>query len=155
MKEEEDIPGPTCHFGLKKTTSLKKKEKEALSWEPVHKGEIYCSPACGHGCKKEEYRDALELAHALVRKLGKGWKPRVWENIGWHYEARTLDEKMSVSPLVSVPGFHSFLGSGGPGGRWVGHGGTPQEAVAEALAKAKAEAHEILEIIASYERTTC
>lgn len=32
--------------------------------------------------------DAERNARNLVNKLhGKGWKPRVWENMGWHYEA--------------------------------------------------------------------
>lgn len=32
--------------------------------------------------------DAEREARNLVAKLkGKGWKPRVWENIGWHFKA--------------------------------------------------------------------
>lgn len=43
--------------------------------------------------KKAKYRRATEesctrKAAALCKKLGKGWKPRVWENLGWHWEVQ-------------------------------------------------------------------
>jgi len=31
-------------------------------------------------------KDAIEKANALKSKMtGKGWKIRVWQNLGWHY----------------------------------------------------------------------
>lgn len=34
-------------------------------------------------------REARERGAKLLKKLpGKGWKLHVWENLGWHYEAR-------------------------------------------------------------------
>lgn len=40
----------------------------------------------------ETERDAWLCADALVntlkQELGGDWKPRVWENLGWHYSAR-------------------------------------------------------------------
>jgi hypothetical protein len=58
------------------------------NWTPVLKGKTYCSPACGHGCTKSAYDQAVRDANALVKKLrGEGWKPEVWENSGWHFKA--------------------------------------------------------------------
>lgn len=56
-------------------------------WTPILDGDVYCSPACGGGCKKADFDQATESANALVAQLGIGWQPRVWENLGWHYEA--------------------------------------------------------------------
>lgn len=60
------------------------------SWTPKRRGAIYCSSACGHGCTWAAYIQAVQeasyLATVLNRK-GAGWKPRVWENLGWYYEA--------------------------------------------------------------------
>ena len=85
---------------------------KGTNWEPVLKGDIYCSPACGHGCTKAEHKEAVKKAGALAKLLGNGWKKRVWENMGWHYSASK--GKMSVSPssdgsywvsLHTVPSF--------------------------------------------------
>lgn len=55
-------------------------------WTPVKSGEIYCSPACGGKCTKGEFDKAHRAAKALCKKMDtKGWKPRVWENLGWHW----------------------------------------------------------------------
>ncbi|WP_152025762.1 hypothetical protein [Agrobacterium tumefaciens] len=51
-------------------------------------GLIYCSPACGSKCTKEAYDLAVSRAQALAEKLGEGWEPHVWENGGWHYQAK-------------------------------------------------------------------
>lgn len=58
-----------------------------LSWEPVSRGDAYCSPRCGFGCTKAGYDRAVAEASALAIRLGDGWAPSVWENAGWHYEA--------------------------------------------------------------------
>jgi hypothetical protein len=62
--------------------------KRKLSWKPVKRGSIYCSSACGRGCTSAEYDLAVKKAAALAKRMGKGWKPRVWENLGWHYMVR-------------------------------------------------------------------
>lgn len=56
-------------------------------WVPVRKGDVYCSPRCGAGCTYAQFEQASEEARALAERLGDGFKPRVWENLGWHYEA--------------------------------------------------------------------
>ena len=72
------------------------KKHKPLSWKPVRKGKFYCAPACGRACTHEEYLKAKEAAKELCALLGPNWKPRVWENLGWHYEAKARN--MTVSP---------------------------------------------------------
>ncbi len=57
-------------------------------WAPVPNGTLFCSPACGAGCTRQEYDEAVLAASQLSRRLGESWLPHVWENLGWHYEAR-------------------------------------------------------------------
>lgn len=61
--------------------------KKSQDWTPVRSGSIYCSPACGGGCTWRQYETAVIQASSLARSLGAGWKPRVHENLGWHYSA--------------------------------------------------------------------
>ena len=56
-------------------------------WTPKLAGEIFCSPACGANCTKKNFDEATESARVLASQLGYGWEPRVWENMGWHFEA--------------------------------------------------------------------
>ena len=65
-------------------------------WTPVLKGDVYCSPACGGGCKKADFDSATEKAHALANTLGDGWEPYVWENLGWHFEAKKRGATVTV-----------------------------------------------------------
>ena len=58
--------------------------KVKLSREPVLKGLTYCSPACGCGCTKAQYDEAVKRGVALQERMGEGWELRVWENFGWH-----------------------------------------------------------------------
>lgn len=55
-------------------------------WTPVKNGRIYCSPGCGAGCTHKEYERAVSKSERLQKRMGPGWKTRVWENLGWHYE---------------------------------------------------------------------
>lgn len=58
-----------------------------LSWKPVRKGDIYCSPACGHNCTYAAYQAANQLAKKIAAELGPAWRPKVHENMGWHARA--------------------------------------------------------------------
>lgn len=58
-----------------------------LSWKPRRRGSIYCAPACGSNCTRAAYEKAVEDGKKLATRLGKKWKSRVWENMGWHHEA--------------------------------------------------------------------
>lgn len=57
-------------------------------WTPILRGDTYCSPACGGGCTKSAHDKALADAAALAERLGAGWTPHVWENLGWHWDVR-------------------------------------------------------------------
>lgn len=115
--------------------------KRQLSWNPLsRRGGIYCSPACGRGCTRAEFDRATRAADALARKLGGGFRPRVWENLGWHYAAELGRTATYRRALVEVH----------PAGRqsWTVYlntdkqfvvqqtGGHPRDAVKDAVEKA-------------------
>lgn len=103
---------------------------KTLSWKARLCGGVFCAPACGRGCTKAEYDEACRRARALARVLGRGWKPRVWENLGWHYNA--VRGTLKVSP-DGGSGYIAFLGEeASPGGYWTGQGQTPRAAAQEA-----------------------
>lgn len=58
-----------------------------LSWTPIRTGKTYCAPACGGRCTHAAYVQTKRRAAVLCKKLGRGWKPEVWENLGWHFAA--------------------------------------------------------------------
>jgi len=112
----------------------------ALSWTPTGGGYIFCSPACGRGCTKAEHAAAKMAGAALCKRLGPSWTPRVWENLGWYYEAVSACGRWKVSP-VSPKHTHyiAFLGEVGCGGTWSQYGTTPEEAIAKTREHALAE----------------
>ncbi len=58
-----------------------------LSRKPRRMGTRYCSSACGRGCTIFEHKRAVLQAKKMAANLGRNWRPRVWENLGWHSEA--------------------------------------------------------------------
>ena len=79
-------------------------EGEQDPWTPVRIGSLYCSPACCGRCTWHDHERAVRDADLLVKKLrGRGWRPVVWENLGWHFQV--------VSGPVQVYGDRQ--GSGG------------------------------------------
>lgn len=102
------------------------------SWEPVRRGRFYCSPGCGARCTIFQFDHAGILANQTAMRLGKNWKPRVHENMGWF--AGVVDETgcwhVSVNELQGNISFTAFLGDGnGPGGKWAESADTPEEAI--------------------------
>lgn len=57
-------------------------------WTPVHRGNVYCSPRCGGGCTWAAHQKAVRDADALAHRIGDGWEPDVWENMGWHWRIK-------------------------------------------------------------------
>jgi hypothetical protein len=113
-------------------------KSKSLSWKPVSNGAIYCAPACGCGCTLAAYRQAHQDARELCKRLGKGWKPRVWENMGWHYCAIGADGYLKVHPNKysrKVESYTAFLATepDSDGGKWAESGDTPEEAIANML----------------------
>lgn len=80
--------------------------------------------------------EAKLTAKALRGALGKGWKARVWENLGWHCAVE--NGVLKIHPDSS--GYIVLIGEeGSEGGRWTGHGRTVRSAVRKAIAAARAE----------------
>lgn len=57
-------------------------------WTPIRNGEIFCSPACGGQCKRVDFDHVSAQAGVLAAKLGRGWMPIVWENLGWYFKVQ-------------------------------------------------------------------
>lgn len=128
-----------------------------LSWDPVHQGAEYCSPACGGKCTWAAYQEAQKNAKALALLLGKGWVPRVWENLGWHWAAQTTDGLMKVYPDTNgyrgkVYSYTAFFGEG-TGGQWATHGDDPESAVAAVFDQVQKEIERITKLSARYQLT--
>lgn len=57
-------------------------------WTPVLNGDVFCSPACGHKCKKADYDHAVEAANTLAARLGYRWEVEIWENGDWFHSVK-------------------------------------------------------------------
>lgn len=103
----------------------------ARSWTPVRQGRRYCSPACGGGCTHAEYVRATHAAEAMVRRLGTAWRPRVWENLGWHWQVHLEMVRGGRVELRAGPGPREYRVMAGRVS-W-GRGRTPAQALRAAL----------------------
>lgn len=81
-------------------------------WRPIAKGQTYCSPACGGGCTKAEWRKAHEEANRIAQELGEGWEPVVWENLGWFAKAVKNHSEVSFHQYFSDAYYIASLGGG-------------------------------------------
>jgi hypothetical protein len=82
------------------------------------------------------------LCRLLDRTLVKGWKPVIWENLGWHYKAISPCERIKVDASSGI--YSALLGApGDAGGKWSASAETPSQAVRNVVAKAKRELAEI------------
>jgi hypothetical protein len=107
-----------------------------LSWKPVRNTAVYCSPAWRQGglrCTVSAYRKANDKAKRLAAALGKRWRPRVWENLGWHYSADLQAGDVSISVYHHGPS--RYWASLMANRQFQGEGASPMVAVKEALAK--------------------
>ncbi len=81
-----------------------------LSWKPRLRAAdgrcaaIYCSPACGGGCTRAAFERAKEDAAKLCARLGPGWTPHVWENLGWHWCAKSPEGGVATVRPPRPPG---------------------------------------------------
>lgn len=71
-------------------------------WNPLRRGGVFCSPACGFKCTVNAHDRARREGEALAASLGPGWTPRVWENCGWQYEVRS--GAIKVRPNLGLSG---------------------------------------------------
>lgn len=107
------------------------------NWTPIRKGAIYCAPLCGGSCTWSAYQRAKSNARVLAKELGTGWKPRVHENLGWHFFATHDSGCCTVYRYGAL--YSAYLGPDQPGARWIGSGKTAKKAVADGVRQAKAE----------------
>ncbi len=121
-----------------------------LSWKPVRRGDTYCAPACGGGCTIHAFNQAKTNAQSLVDGLGRGWKPHVWENLGWHFSAISPDGRIKVHPFGGgMKGYTAFIGlDASAGGKWTGQHRLPKTAIKKAMATVRAESAVLNEVIA-------
>lgn len=112
---------------------------EKLSWAPVRHKTIYCAPACGGGCTLEDFNEATEKAQKLADALGRAWRPRVWENLGWHYSAVCVNGKASVREYDRKT-YSADIHVGGS--QWIAEASTPRKAFEKALGSAHLSMHQ-------------
>jgi hypothetical protein len=96
----------------------------------------------------EAHREATALCLTLGGVSTK-WRPRVWENLGWHYGAISPCGRLKVYPLSVLTGYHAFLGDAGTNGcgRWVESGRTAQAAIRKVVARGLRERGEIDDLL--------
>lgn len=99
---------------------------------------IRCAKWCGRGCTEEEYRRAVAGAARLVKRLGPGWRARVWENLGWHYCAVSRDGFWKLHGHGDG-WFTAFLGECESGGRWAESARSPALAIRKVIGRFAAE----------------
>ena len=145
------------------TTRKKKPEHRKggtmKSWQPVRKGAVYCSPACGAGCLHKDYLEVVDSARRLARIMGPGWTPQVRENLGWYAGVVSPCGYLSVRIYFSEAHragqrYYSVFLSDTPhqqGGRWTGSSEDPQEAVQQAVAKLALEAEQLNKVLEAVE----
>jgi hypothetical protein len=107
-------------------------------WKPIRNGASFCSPACGGNCTRAAFDSATSSAKALAERLGAGWHPEVWENLGWHYKAVNASGVLVVMPSDGRKRWTAYLGEHGYG-RWSESGTTPMAAVRNVRRVAEAE----------------
>jgi len=136
---------------------------KTLSWKAIRRGDIYCAPGCGGGCKYAAFELATQRATELAARLGPKWKIRVHENLGWHYSVhspcgrinvreywRTPHSDHLVETLATLVPDHytAYLNTdGGSGGRWTASADTPEEAIRAALESAQNERDTLVELV--------
>lgn len=54
-------------------------------------------------------QQVTQLANLLAQCLGKDWKPKVWQNIGWHYCADYKEGYLHVSPSWDGTKYYAML----------------------------------------------
>lgn len=98
----------------------KTKELPKDFFVPRRRGAIYCSRGCGRLCTFAEYQRAVAVADKLARTMGRGWKPKVWENLGWHASASDAAGVVRVYTVFSRGAggpmkYHCLVGENGSG----------------------------------------
>lgn len=101
--------------------------------------------------------EATKKGKALLKRMKtKGWKLRVWENLGWHYSLQ--NPPLCVSPSVSgmvftlmtekadEAGWGSLLWDGAP------HSRSPNKAVADQVKLARKVVNDLNKVVEAAEK---
>jgi hypothetical protein len=114
------------------------------AWTAIRRGDIFCSPRCGFDCTHAAFMRAMSEGDALADELGLPWKPRIWENCGWHYEVGTgvcritvnLARGGAIKGNWTIESYTAWINTTPQfiSDRWA----TPQEAFGHALSKMRA-----------------
>lgn len=74
--------------------------------ENIEAGGRHCAMWWGTPRESEEKAKAIAAGRALLKRmLGRGWKLRVWQNLGWHHSAER--GPLTVYPLHGRAGRHA------------------------------------------------
>lgn len=103
--------------------------KQRDPWKPQRRGKAYCSPACGFGCTWEAYQLAVKQSAALARRLGKGWRARIWENGNWYWSVNDSTEVIAIHAYGKKKYTAYVNHRNGTSGNFVVEGTTPHKAV--------------------------
>lgn len=107
---------------------------EEKAWKPVLRQDgTYCSPRCGFKCTKAAHDEAQRNAKLLVTALGPGWKPRVWENGGWHFEVVIDSAEVDCRVMPPTRNREQYICYLNTSQQFIAKADTPHEAVAESL----------------------
>lgn len=121
-------------------------------WTPRRRGAIYCSPRCGADCTHEAYMTATRKAKALCKRLGKGWEPYVWENMGWFYSAHKGVTEVYANYHKAYPGGVLYRAYFNSAKQFFATARTPEKALRLAVGEVRAAVrklnHDLREIAA-------
>lgn len=135
--------------------------KTDKGWTPVRRGSIYCSPRCGGECTWKAFRAATDNAASLAKRMGGGWHPRVWENLGWHWR---IECGPADAPFgrIGCDGYRKYdaevragymlgphAGSSSTSLQFWGKGTTPEKAIEAARDSARSIAEGIMTAISN------
>lgn len=118
-------------------------EDETERWTPERSGPFYCSAGCGYGCTWSDYVRVTAKAKRLAGLCGEGFKPEVWENLGWHFKAVNEARRVEVWRRSSCE-FQAVIAK-----HWSAYGKTPQEAMEAAYVEIRAAIKDLQRLIRS------
>ena len=117
-------------------------------WTAKRNGAIYCAPACGGNCTWAAYQKAVKDSARLAEECGHGYIGRINENLGWHFGAISPCTRIYVYKSGGDSRYGALLGEPGSySGRYTGKGETAKEAIAQAIAAARADMESIAEML--------
>ncbi len=99
----------------------------------------------------QAFAKAVADAKELAKQLGDHWQGEVWENLGWHYKARSPCGRVTVYPFLicgKVKEYSAMVHEAGGSGMPTflgepGRGKTPMKAYERVVANVKERVAEI------------